>query len=183
MELPSISTPEEIKDFSKENIKHDSLKLNNKLIKQFEPLHVYSKDVRIKDEKKFIISFYDKHDKLVLRAIYTVLGSFSKEKNVWVWANTSITINVPMKKEISHLRQIFSSVLKNEKIKQFVQNDHSILPTIELFNNLSYLSLIMTIYPNDNFTKMKTYSLVTLAQENIINVFIIKKILSDNTRD
>jgi hypothetical protein len=172
------------------NYEKDPFELNNKIIKQYGALQMISYDVFIKKEKKFIASFYY-NDVLLLRAIYSIMGSFSKEKNVWFWANRSITLNEPMKNELVRLRTNLVNLLSNktnnsreetllnEKIKKFVQSDYSILSTDEACNILSLLSLIITA---DDFFEMNGYSILTIERNSIVEVLIIKKVLTNNMK-
>lgn len=179
------------------NHNNQSIELNNKLLKLYKSYVLYSQDVVIRDEKKFIGSVYGVHDdkeSVVLRVDYIVLGSYSKEKNVWIWADQSQSINKNTKILVSNLR---SSIVESDdnsnmwfitrsgnqndddqitkRIKVFCSLDYAVISTAELCTYLNYLSLIIS-------EKIKGSVFLTTERGNNIDVLIVKKILFNNIK-
>lgn len=176
MEIPPY------RDIEMKHSEHDPLELNNKIQKHYQPVTMYSRDVVIKGEKRFITSIY-RNDNMILRGIYVILGSFSKEKNVWIWGNRSMIMNKSMKNEISHLRSVLSDIVDDVKIKKFIDTDLTVIPTNELCDNLSYLSFILATNQSDGLKQeTKQYNLFTISFFDIMDVLIIKKVLADNMK-
>jgi hypothetical protein len=166
--------------------------LNNELLRLYKSYVFYSNDVLIRDEKRFIGSVYkapetmdengNDSDRLILRIEYMVFGSYTKEKNVWIWADQSQSINKKNKTMINNLR---SSVIESldqgseiwtEKLKSFCTHDYMVIPTIELCKQLNHLSIFVS-------EKNKGYIFLTLERGNIIDILIVKKILFNNIKN
>ena len=167
----------------KSNLKSfDHLALNNKLIKNYGATHIQlmPKCVKIKNEKKFLGFFYYS-DKLLIIATYTIIGTFSPERNVWVWADQSMTLDRAMTKEVSELRRQLmdenDSKVKNDKFREFVKSDYIVLPTSDFCN---YMITLGDVVIQSDTVKNK-YSILTLLYKNMIYILFIKKILTDNT--
>lgn len=164
------------------------IELNNKLQKLYSSYDLYSQDVMIRDERKFIGSIY--HNKaVILRIDYSILGSYSKDKNVWIWADQSQSINKSDIALISTLRTLIISAIdidadkkfsNNEEmltdIKKFCSMNYLVLPTSELCEYLNHISLLIA-------DQIKGSILLTLSRVNIIDVIIAKKILFNNLKN
>jgi len=165
-----------------------SFELNNELLRLYKSYVFYSNDVLIRDEKRFIGSVYkasetmNESDRLILRIEYVILGSYTKEKNVWIWADQSQSINKKNKTMINNLR---SSVIESldegseiwtEKLKGFCTHDYLVISTIELCKQLNHLSIYVS-------EKNKGYVFLTLERGNIIDILIVKKILFNNIKN
>ena len=83
---------------SSDNETNESIELNNELLGKFKSYIMYSYDVNIRDEKKFIGSIIA-NEKVILRVEYVICGSYSKEKNIWIWSDMSNTINNKSKRD------------------------------------------------------------------------------------
>lgn len=177
MEIPQID----------DEINH-STELNNKLLKLYKSYVMYSQDVVVRDEKKFIGSIYD-NETVVLRIDYIVLGSFSKDKNVWIWADQSQSINKSTKITVSNLRTTISETIGStgdivsnldkdliEKLKNFTSVNYLVLSTSELCRYLNYISTIIS-------TKIKGSVLLTTERGGNIDVLVVKKILFNNIKN
>jgi len=169
----------EIPSYDNTKTTHDPLELNNKIQKYYLPISMYSRDVTTKNDKRFIASIYHNNE-MILLGTYIILGSYSKEKNVWVWGNRSIIMNKSMKHEISNIRSVLADTIDNEKIKKFVKADLTVLPTNELCENLSYLSYVL-VDQSKNIDKDK-YNFFTISFHDMMDVLIIKKVLADNMK-
>lgn len=154
-------------------IGHDTkyMRLNRKLIAEYGSCKMVSNILKIRKKYKFIANIY--HDnKIILKLDYIVLGSYSKEKNFWIWYDQSLVIHKYM---INKIRSFRSKILKDnitEKIKNFIDTNYSVLPSDELYDNLSQIE------------ESRGNHVITLKKpddENIIIVLMIKKILFDST--
>ena len=175
MEIPQID----------EQINH-SIIFNNTLIKMYKSYNMYSHEVVVHDKKIFIGSIYNE-DIVVLRVEYIVFGSYSKEKNVWIWADQSQSINKNAKILISRLRSSISKSIDNQNVNHSDnQNDkhidekpisiplnYIVLATTELCKYLNYISIIVS-------EQIKDSIILTSERGNNIDILIVKKILFNN---
>ena len=186
MEIPQID----------EQINH-SIIFNNTLIKMYKSYNMYSHEVVVHDKKIFIGSIYNE-DIVVLRVEYIVFGSYSKEKNVWIWADQSQSINKNAKILISRLRSSISKSIDNQnvnhsdnqndkqfdlgiksdknlinKLKNFCSINYIVLATTELCKYLNYISIIVS-------EQIKDSIILTSERGNNIDILIVKKILFNN---
>jgi hypothetical protein len=166
----------------------DCLELNRKLITGYKPYDVFSEATHINEKKKFIITIVHNR-KIILKAEYVILGAFSSEKNVWIWSDQSNVHDKKMMKLVFDLRkQIITQLIDtnispstkkrtglvcdqgsgSEKFKKFIENNHSVLPGSELYDNMC------------NLESMLNYKIISMNDSNIIVVFLIKKIISNN---
>lgn len=155
------------------------VELNNTLIKRYKSYNIYSQDVTVRGEKKFIGALY--HDEEpVLRIEYIVLGSFSKEKNVWIWADQSQSVNKNTKIEISALRlrglEKENDVKSSESIKDFLSQNYTVLSTKELSEKLYWFAGYMATQKNN------TSVILTSNRGKNIDVMIVKKVLFNNIK-
>src|SRR5579872_20044 len=151
MEIPHLN--------SIKSMEHDPLELNNKLISIYKSYAIYSQDVRVRNEKKFIGSIYHE-DELLLRFEYIVLGSYSKDMNVWIWADQSMSFNRNTKKEVGNYRTVLSQNITDENLKKFVNTNYSVLASLDLCKNLYYVSLMIS-------ENNKGYCVLTSSRGNI----------------
>jgi hypothetical protein len=159
----------------------DHLALNNKIIKNYGAKHIVlsPKCVKIKNEKKFLGFFYY-NDILLLIGTYMIIGTFSPEHNVWVWADQSLTLDRTMIGEVSDLRrQLIDSNPSDETFKEFVKSDHTVLSTSDVCNNIITLGDMVV----ESDVEKNKYNILTLDYKKKICVLFIKKILTNNTME
>jgi hypothetical protein len=125
-------------------------------------------------KKKFITTLYDANG-IIMRGEFIIIGSYSKEKNVWIWSDQSPVLHKKMVKAVIDLRATIinnmSNVSKHDLIifKQFIETPYSIMPISTLFDNLCML---------ETFVGQK---IITDISYDIMDVYIITNILLDNT--
>ena len=164
-----------------------SIELNNLLLKLHKSYSMYCQDFIINNKIKFIGSIID-NDILLLRIEYIILGSFSKTKNVWIWADQSQSINKKTKNIISDLRteiiQIINSIEYKtsnldsdliKKLQNFCVEHYLVMSISELSSYLYYISIIIS-------TKNKESIFLTTTRGNIIDVLIVQQILFNNIK-
>jgi hypothetical protein len=137
-------------------------KLNGKYKNQY---YIISDDLIVHNEHKFILSIYNVND-LIFKIEYVWLGSYSKKKNFWIWSDKSLVGNKIMINMVHNIR----NTTPNEELKQFIENDYSILPTQKFHD---YLCLL------ERHLRMDIITCPDSNNRDIIIVFGIKKILFD----
>ena len=160
-------------------VNNHSFDINNQLLNEIKSYKFYSKNIIIRGQKKYIGSIYD-NDNIILRVDYLVFGSFSKEKNVWIWSNISQIIDNYTKEYITKIRSyIFNNIKKPydediiTNIKKFSSDDYSIITTSKLCENLGYISDIISNITNNNI-------FLTIERNNNIDILFINKIIFNN---
>jgi len=161
-----------------DNMINESIDINNEIISKFKSYIMYSYDVKIRDEKKFIGSIIV-NENVILRIEYVICGSFSKDKNIWIWSDKSQSINNKSRILIRELRSSLIQTLANNnelkdeiksELKNFCSSDYSIIPTLDLVKYLFYMSsMISKVIKNSN--------MLTITRDSYIDFLIIKKIL------
>lgn len=149
-----------------------NMKLNTLLMNKYKPYKLTSDMISIQDNNKFIGTIYH-NNKLLLKFEYTILGSFSKEKNLWVWCDQSLVLDKKMIKKTSDLRIKFSN--GNNRItdifRDFINQNYSVLPISSLYDNLCLIEEITNNY------------IISTLNTNIITLILINKILLNNMAD
>ena len=149
--------------------KNDAFRLNNILEPQKNTYQLVCYSTRIKDQSKFVASLYHKDD-LLLRFEYIILGSYHKNKNVWIWADQSLTLNKTIIEQVKDIRLSSYDVSMSEDIINFYKNNYSVVPT-NLFCNI-----ISTIAVQQ--FKHNTQHIITLMRgDEMIDIFIVKRII------
>lgn len=154
--------------------------LNNKFVKYYPYCEITSHDYVTKGTKKFL-GMLSKNGVTLLAAEYIILGSYTKEKNVWVWADMSITMDKSMSGEIKSIRSKLLENIKNESdesdesqtLKSFIEKNYSVFPTTKI---ISILSNVMEILANITNSIM-----LTNEYRDIVDVLLIKRVIHDST--
>lgn len=147
--------------------------LNNKFVKHYPFCDITSNDYRSKGTKKFI-GMLTKHGTTILAAEYIFLGTYTMEKNVWIWSDVSVTMDRTMSNEVSNIRSMLLKQQTNDdKLKLFIESDYSILPTMDCTKMLSKIGILL-------FDTIKSY-ILTNAYRQIVDVLLIKRIVHDGT--
>jgi hypothetical protein len=161
------------------HINNHSFDINNNLLKENKAYRFNSKNINIRGQKKYIGSLYDDDD-IILRVDYLIFGSFSKDKNVWIWSNMSEITDNYTKEYISNIRSyILNNITKKYdkdtiiKLKKFSSNDYSVITTIKLCEYLGYISEIISNITNNNI-------FLTIERNNNIDILFINKIIFNN---
>src|SRR5271155_3739674 len=76
--------------------------LNNRFVKYYPFCNVASHDYEIKGIKRFL-GMLSKNSVTYLAIEYVIIGTYTKEKNVWVWSDVSFTMDNSMKREIQSI--------------------------------------------------------------------------------
>lgn len=154
--------------------------LNNKFVRFYPYCGIESNYYKVNNIKKFF-GIMTKGGKSILAIEYIFLGTYTTEKNIWAWADMSVTIDKNMKTEISELRskllqninKLTKNTTVNNKIKPFVENDYTVLPTMEIIKIISELMIFLY-----DITK---YTILTNGSRDMIDVILIKRIIHDGT--
>ena len=138
---------------------------NNKLINKYKQIDTYFNIIDIyRKNKKYIISMYNDND-LLLRGEYIIIGSYSKIKNFWIWADQSFTLDKSMVYLVSDIRK---KLLKEKISSTFVKNNYTVITTSEIKNNCKILD-----------SKLKG-NLYFNESDDIIDLILITKIMQNN---
>lgn len=157
---------------------NNAFELNNILQKNTNMYNLLSTMVEIKGNYKFIASIYRKNE-LVLRFDYIVIGSYHKTKNVWIWADQSLTLPKSIIKQIKNIRNDLHTDFHDfdndsfyNILHQFIDHDYFVLTTSDLKQCIFHIG---TKLYNDTEQK---YKIITFSRTNdIIDFFISKRIL------
>lgn len=153
-------------------VSNNAFALNNTLESDINNYNLIFNVVNVNEIPKFIISVY-KNGSLTLRFEYLILGTYHKIKNVWIWADQSLTLDKSMVQNIKDMRNNFRNDTNLSREKHFIDHDYYVLPTTKLIN---YMYQIGKKLFTDN-----TYQIVTfLRNDGIVDFYISKRILFEN---
>ena len=143
------------------------MELYNKLISKYKTFTAYSDTLEIRDTKKYIISLYKEED-ILIRGEFMILGSYSSQKNIWIWGDQSMVLDKTMIENIKNIRlKILSDNLpKNTRV--FVDNNYDVMPTSVLMDHLEVISRLIK------------GSIVVTQSQDIRDIVLIKNIIHDN---
>lgn len=147
----------------------DAFKLNNILEPYKNAYQLVCYSSKIKDQIKFVASLYH-NDQLLLRFEYIILGSYNKNKNVWMWADKSLTLNKSIIEQVKDIRLSSYDDTHSDDIKNFYKNNYSVIPTNLFCDIISAMAL--------NYFKKKMQRIITLIRgDELIDIFIVKRIM------
>lgn len=143
----------------------DGLKLDLELEK-YRPYLITSHILNIKSNDTFMGTLYHDNTK-ILGFTYILLGAYDDQKNVWMWYSMSNTLNKSMVRNINDFRKDMTKIITDnkveegnsanlEKMKKFIIDDLTVLPTIEINNiviwieKYSNMRIITQQYPNNH---------------------------------
>lgn len=148
---------------------NNAFMINNTLRGDINKYKIFFNVVKAKEMPKFIISIYQT-EILIFRSEYSILGSYDKTKNVWIWADQSLTLDKSLVQYVKDLRCDFRNDTTLLQLKHFIDHDYYVLPTAKLINYIFHIG-------NKLFIENK-YQLVTfLRNDDIIDFYIFKRIL------
>lgn len=153
------------------------LKLNNLFVTKYPYSEFVSHDYETKGTKKFL-GMLSKNNKTLIAMDYIILGTYTSEQNVWTWSDMSVTMNKTMKQDVTRLRTVLIDILKerdDSKLMMFVENDYSVLPTLEVGAILARLAEYIA-----DTTKSV---LLTNGSGQYLNLIMVKKILYNSTQE
>jgi len=127
--------------------------------------------VKVKDKTKFIASVYSR-ETLVLRFEYDILGTYHKTKNVWLWADQSVTVNKSIVKHVEDLRDNYR--LRKLKHISFITQNYSVLPTLDLLQNMSDIGKVLLDV--DKRSQIVTF----LRNDDFVDFYIVKDIIFES---
>jgi hypothetical protein len=150
------------------------LELNEKL-KKYENLNLISNIAIVNNKRKFILSIYDS-DIVLYRTEYIILGTYSTEKNLWIWSNMSTTIDKKMAEYVTHFKDTIISTINEEK----TQNN-------EKYTFMDFMRSMFIVIPCLIFheylcnieKQSKKYKIICHGN-SAIHVFGVKNTLFDN---
>ena len=162
----------------------NTLKLLHNLFKNYKPYKIISDVVEINGERKFVATIYH-NDEIILRADYWVLGSYSNDKNLWIWGDQSNVLEKNMCKKICLLRECMGKNVKNnETFLAFLNNNYSVIATSDFYDKLSLLKSLLIDFSCDQvINKNKNRDIITTMGRKVMHVFVLERILSDNMKD
>lgn len=143
--------------------------LNNVINNSINRYNLLFNTVKVNDRLKFIASMYFQ-ETLVLRFEYNILGTYHKTKNVWMWADQSVTVNKSIVKCVGNLRDKYRHKFKHTS---FIDRDYNVFPTLEL---TQYIIDIGTVFFNDDGKQIVTF----LRNDDFIDFYIVKHIIFES---
>ena len=135
--------------------------LHYDLIKRYKNYSIKSLGQKIADTYHYMFDVIVK-DNIIMSGIHIAMGSYDRNKNIFVWSNLSETLDRNIIKDIEKIR----SNIKNTKIDE----DISVLSTQDLLKELRNVSSALDI----------DILIDRSIESNMTNVYIIKNIFSDN---
>jgi len=164
------------------------LTLLHNLISNYKPYKIISEAATSMADNadKFIVTIY--HDEqIILRAEHWILGSYSNEKNLWIWGDQSNVLEKNMCKKISALRKCLSNVsnrYNDPVLISFIDNNYSILTTSDLYHKLTILKSFLINDSCENiFGINKHRDIIASMGRKVLHFFVLERILSDNMKD
>lgn len=162
-----------------------NLTLLHRLTENYKPYKIISDIAEINKERKFVATIYH-NDEIILRAEYWVLGSYSNDKNLWVWGDQSNVLEKNMCEKIKILReQLTNGTMKyDDTFMAFLKNNYSVMTTSDVYEKLSLLKTILLNFSHHDMIKQNTQrDIITSMGRKIVHMFVLERILSDNMKD
>lgn len=165
----------------------NNLILLHRLDENYKPYKIISDVTEINNERKFVATIYH-NEEIILCAEHWVLGSYSREKNLWIWGDQSNVLEKNMCKKIKIIReQLLNYIPKNNENDTFVsflKNDYSVVTTSVMYEKLSQLkSLLLDFSYEKIISPNKNRDIIHTMGRKVIHVFVLERILSDNMKD
>ena len=107
------------------------MELHREIISKYKTYQILYNEIELKDKKKFIFTVV-KNNNALLRGEFTVLGSYSLKRNVWIWANSSKTLDKSMVNDVLKLRDNIATSNVSSKLKKFINSNYSVVPQLSL---------------------------------------------------
>ncbi len=148
----------------------DGLVLHKKLMKHYKSYKMLSDILKIGDKKMWIITIYYKKS-VILKAEYIIIGSYSKQKNIYIWGDQSNVLDKSMVELISEMRKKLLRENINDTFRKFLENDYTVISTLSLLNEFNVIA---------SFTNEQ---IIMTTGNDIINIISVKKILFTNMED
>lgn len=148
------------------------LELNEKL-KKYESLNVISNIAIVNNKRKFILSIYNL-DNVLYRTEYIILGTYSTERNLWVWSNMSTTIDKKMAEYVTNFKDTIISNNTEQKINKkndfmnFMKSMFIVIPSTVFYEYLYEIE-----------QQSHKYKIICHG-DNLIHVYVVKNTLFDN---
>ncbi|AYV77419.1 MAG: hypothetical protein Dasosvirus2_15 [Dasosvirus sp.] len=123
------------------------------------------------DQSKYILTIVTDNN-ILIRSEYILIGSYIPSKNIWSWADNSLTLCHSMLEKTTLLRQSLLDKNNND-IKQFVKTDLSVYSTDTLKDYLNIIEKIsdMNIVNTSNDpTRIIYVALDNIFFNNIQNI-------------
>lgn len=167
MEIPSSGTENTIK----------ALEFNNELRSWKKEYRCFSERVNINEQNKFIASLYENED-LVFRFEYIIMGTYNKEKNIWIWASESQTLDRSLVERINALKDKMRFNKECEHQKHFIDEAYTVIPTDAIKNVLAKFAV--AVY---TMSSKQNQLLTLLSPKNIdnVDVYVVNRVLFENT--
>lgn len=106
--------------------------------KKYKMLDGFCEKVEKNNEKQFIFSIY--HDqKILIKSEGVIIGTYSRQNNIWIWADQSFTADKVMILKTKNIRKSLLELNLNKKERIFVSNNYDVIPTSDLINFLKLL--------------------------------------------
>ncbi|VBB18091.1 hypothetical protein YASMINEVIRUS_554 [Yasminevirus sp. GU-2018] len=150
------------------SIKGECLRLNTDISSWSTMYGFFSERVTFNDKNKFIGSLYY-GEALALRFEYTIIGTYNKSKNVWIWASESLTLDRSLIEHCNTLRESLRSDKRCSEFKQLIDSSYTVMPTQNVTNVLATFADVL--YESAN-TRV-----ITRPTEENIDVYAVKKII------
>ncbi len=147
--------------------------LHKKIIEKYQQYEI------IFDDAHYLSIIYD--SSILIRAKYMLLGSYSVSKNVWIWADSSPTLENKLADTIREFKKEISLGNIHHKLRDFIESKPiihesskillNILPTSDVFDLVDEIGRIKNV--NILYYKLSNNKIVFLIIEKIIyqNIF------------
>lgn len=150
---------------------------------QYNNYVTHSTEVKHGNKMYYIMAIYDDNHskrKLIIKFRFTVIGTYSRNENIWLWSDQSIFLDKAMKAKVSKMRtKIFNLNISthNDKLTNktmqdmlyhFAGDDFSILPTKTKDQIFSIIMETMNI------------NIYTHHRNNKIDYLMIDRIIHDS---
>jgi hypothetical protein len=144
------------------------MELHDKLYKLYGGYEIYND--YLENNKPIII--IQSNDVLVLKGTYVLLGSYSRTKNIWRWADGSIYTDKIITNRTTELRK---DIKKYNELQKFASEDQSISTSDEIYNNINMIGTILNCFILTNHSDKSE-----MTNHPIVHFFMLDKILINN---
>jgi hypothetical protein len=146
-----------------------SSKLNNLLISNL-PI-ICTSDIRLINENKMFIMTIISNSKLIFKFDYYIAGTFDKNKNMWIWASKSSTLDKSLTTQSEKLRNDMNiDIEHDDSIKPITLDKLYVIILTDVFQK--WLGRVADYLHEIN------HHLITISRsDRYIDVFVVKRIV------
>lgn len=147
------------------------MELHKKLIEKYKQYDM------IFDDMNYLSILHDNN--VLIRAKYLILGSYSSNKNIWLWADSSPTLDKTIIKNIQDFKNDISLKNIDKNLRNFVESRPQILESDNIMVNILPTHTLLDMI--DMIGHIQNVNIINYSLSNNKTAFVvIEKIVFEN---